>query len=77
MNFLNDNFDKGYEWAELYIHNLIFNKRLPETKILIQQSIKSLHKLDDGPYSRGMLTAYHQFLNRHMKTATCLDVPIR
>jgi hypothetical protein len=56
---------QGIMWAEIYIHNLIFNKGLPETKVLV--SVKVSEVKVKSEYERGAKFAFSEFLTRHSR----------
>ena len=56
---------QGILWAELYIYNLIFNKRLPETKVLIGSKLSVISPKSE--YERGVKFAFSEFLTRHSR----------
>ena len=54
---------QGILWAEDYIQNLIFNKRLPETKVLVTSKLSVISPKSE--YERGVKFAFSEFLDRH------------
>jgi hypothetical protein len=63
----------GILWAEDYIQNLIFNKRLPETKVLIASKLSAISPKSE--YERGVKFAFSEFLDRYSQKPACNNVP--